>query len=227
MTTPGRELTAANQAPGRRGGRGRRGRYHHGDLRAALIDTTIELLGERGVHDFSMAEASRRLGVAVAAPYRHFADRDALLAAVAVRAAGLLGERMEREAGPGPAPQLLAAAARAYVRFAADQQPLFQALVGAGLDKTRCPEIEEAGRRSIQAFTSPAATLLPGAAAAAGRLASAVAATAHGHAVLLLDGAFGRGEQAAGVAAGQAAAAALALADGRARLAIPGGTLEG
>jgi len=231
MTTPDREPTAANQAPGRlpgsRGGRGRRGRYHHGDLRAALIDTTIELLSERGVHDFSMAEASRRLGVAVAAPYRHFADRDALLAAVAVRAAGLLGERIEREAGPGPAPQLLAAAARAYVRFAADQQPLFQALVGAGLDKTRYPEIEEAGRRSIQAFTSPAATLLPGDAAAAGRLASAVAATAHGHAVLLLDGAFGRGERAAEVAVGQAAAAALALADGRARLAAPGGTLQG
>ncbi|HEX4831487.1 MAG TPA: helix-turn-helix domain-containing protein [Trebonia sp.] len=227
MTTPDRQLTAADQEPGgppdSRAGRGRRGRYHHGDLRAALIDTTIDLLGERGVQAFSMAEASRRLGVAVAAPYRHFADRDALLAAVAVRAGGLLGERMEREAGPGPAPQLLAAAARAYVRFAADQRPLFQALVGAGLDKTRYPEIEEAARRSIQAFMSPAATLLPGDAAAAARLASAVAATAHGHAVLLLDGAFGRGEQAAGIAAGQAAAAALALADGRARLAIPGG----
>ena len=114
-TDPGRDGGAAGQAgggPGDRHGRARGGRYHHGDLRAALIDTTIDLLGERGVQAFSMAEASRRLGVAVAAPYRHFADRDALLAAVAVRAAGLLGERMEREAGPRPAPQLLAAAAR-------------------------------------------------------------------------------------------------------------------
>jgi AcrR family transcriptional regulator len=223
---PGPDGGAAGQsggAPGDRPGRARGGRYHHGDLRAALIDTTIDLLGERGVQAFSMAEASRRLGVAVAAPYRHFADRDALLAAVAVRAARLLGERMEREAGPGPAPQRLAAAARAYVRFAAGQRPLFQTLVGAGLDKNRYPEIEEAGRRSIQAFTSPAASLLPGDATAAARLASAVAATAHGHALLLLDGAFGHGEQAAEMAAGQAAAAALALADGRARLAAPGG----
>ena len=227
MTTPDRELAAAGQEPGglpdSRAGRGRRGRYHHGDLRAALIDTTVGLLGERGVQAFSMAEASRRLGVAVAAPYRHFADRDALLAAVALRAAGLLGERMEREAGPGPAPERLAAAARAYVRFAGDQPALFQTLVGAGLDKNRYPEIEEAGRRGIQAFMSPAAALLPGDATAAARLASAVAATAHGHAVLLLDGVFGQGEPAAELAAAQAAAAALALADGRARLAAPGG----
>jgi len=225
-TDPGRDGGAAGQAgggPGDRHGRARGGRYHHGDLRAALIDTTIDLLGERGVQAFSMAEASRRLGVAVAAPYRHFADRDALLAAVAVRAAWLLGERMDREAGPGPAPERLAAAARAYVRFAADQRALFQTLAGAGLDKSRYPEIEEAGRRSIQAFMSPAAALLPGDATAAAGLASAVAATAHGHAVLLLDGVFGQGEQAAEVASGQAAAAALALADGRARLAAPGG----
>jgi len=71
-------------------GPAKRGRYHHGDLRQALIETAIEMLGERGAEAFSMAEASRRLGVAASAPYRHFADRDALLAAVAVRAAGLL-----------------------------------------------------------------------------------------------------------------------------------------
>jgi len=53
----------------------------------------------------------------------------------------------------------------------ADQQPLFQALVGAGSDQTRYPEIAEAGRRSIQAFTCPAATRLPGDAAAALALA--------------------------------------------------------
>ena len=72
-------------------GPARRRRYHHGDLRQALIETAIEMLGERGAEAFSMAEASRRLGVAASAPYRHFADRDALLAAVALRAADLLG----------------------------------------------------------------------------------------------------------------------------------------
>ncbi|MQA86530.1 MAG: TetR family transcriptional regulator [Streptosporangiales bacterium] len=72
----------------------KRSRYHHGDLRAALIDTAIELLRERGVQGFSLAEASRRLGVAAAAPYRHFADREELLAAVAVRASEALVERL-------------------------------------------------------------------------------------------------------------------------------------
>jgi hypothetical protein len=60
---------------------GQGGRYHHGDLRAALIDTAVDLIGERGVRHFSLAEASRRLGVAVSAPCAHFSDRDDLLAA--------------------------------------------------------------------------------------------------------------------------------------------------
>src|SRR5262249_20335351 len=62
------------------------GRYHHGDLRAALIETAIQLIAERGVRNFSLAEASRRVGVAVSAPYAHFSDRDELLAAVAAYA---------------------------------------------------------------------------------------------------------------------------------------------
>src|ERR1022692_5263724 len=65
---------------------GKGGRYHHGDLRAALVGTAIEVIGEGGVRGFSLAEASRRLGVAVSAPYAHFVDRDDLLAAVAVHA---------------------------------------------------------------------------------------------------------------------------------------------
>ena len=54
-------MTGHDRAPPWSAGRGR---YHHGDLREALIQTAVELLGERGAHAFSMAEASRRLGVA-------------------------------------------------------------------------------------------------------------------------------------------------------------------
>src|SRR5215472_16084898 len=57
------------------------GRYHHGDLRSALVDAAISVIAERGVRGFSLAEATRRLGVTTAAPYRHFTDRDDLLAA--------------------------------------------------------------------------------------------------------------------------------------------------
>jgi AcrR family transcriptional regulator len=209
-----------------------RKRYHHGDLRVALIDTAVELLGERGLEAFSMAEASRRLGVAVSAPYRHFADRDALLAAVAVRAAELLADRLDREVPAGPPAQRLAAAARTYVRFASDHRPLFQALAGSGLDKDRHPEIARAAQPISAAFTAPAAELAEGAQPegaqpegaeppAGARLALAIVATAHGHATLMLDGTFGAGPEAVETAASQAAAAALALIAGRDSLAGP------
>ncbi len=194
-----------------------RGRYHHGDLRAALIDTAVDLLTERGPEGFSMAEASRRLGVAPSAPYRHFADRDTLLAAVAVRAADLLGDRLAEEATAGTPPQRLAAAARAYVHFAGEQRSLFRALVGSGLDKSEHPAIDRAAQPIYAAFAEPAAHLSDNVAAA--RLTSAIVATAHGHAMLMLDGVFGSGRSALTTAADQAAAVTLALIDGRGELA--------
>ena len=196
-------------------GQARRGRYHHGDLRDALVETAIVLLGERGAASFSLAEASRRLGVAPSAPYRHFADRDALLAAVAVRAAGLLSERLGQQAASGSPRQRLAAAAGAYVRFADEERALFQALAGAGLDKDRHPEIARAAQPIGALFLSAAADLAGGDQAAAARLVSAIVATAHGHATLMLDGTFGSGRETAEAAARQAAAAALALIAGR------------
>lgn len=195
--------------------RGGRRRYHHGDLREALIETTIELLGERDIQAFSMAEASRRLGVAVAAPYRHFADREDLLAAVAVRAAELLGQQLAHDVVATDPAQCLSAAAGCYVRFAAAQRPLFQALAGSGLDKQRHPEIMRAAAPLTQAFLGPAVALAGGDSAAGGRLGSAVVATAHGHATLLLDGMFGPLPDVAEAAAGQAEAAARALIAGR------------
>jgi AcrR family transcriptional regulator len=195
-------------------GPARRGRYHHGDLPDALVETAIALIGEHGAAAFSMAEASRRLGVAASAPYRHFADRDALLAAVAVRAAGQLGELLGRQAASGPPEQRLAVAAETYVRFADEHRALFQALAGSGLDKDRHPEIGHAAQPISAAFLSPAAELTGGDHAAATRLVSAIVATAHGHAMLMLDGTFSSGQQEIDAAA-QAATATLALITGR------------
>lgn len=223
------------------------GPYHHGDLRAALIDIAIELIGERGVRNFSMAEASRRLGVAVSAPYAHFADREALLAAVKVHAYELLAAELPaiREL-PDPAGRL-AALTRAYVRFAASRRPLFEVIYQAGLDKARYPQIEAAEQPVTDFFlasvlalsgpgdqtaSTPAASSPPAGsqggpapdsqpdsqardAQAAEYLATALEATAHGHAVLLLEGEFGDGEQAVATAAERAARATLALVAGR------------
>jgi AcrR family transcriptional regulator len=120
----------------------KQGRYHHGDLKAALIDTAIDLIAERGVRGFSLAEASRRLGVTVAAPYRHFTDRDELLAAAAVRASDALAAALTLQTSQAVTPaDRLAAAARAYVSFAADNPALFETLLAVGLDKRRHPAL--------------------------------------------------------------------------------------
>jgi AcrR family transcriptional regulator len=195
---------------------GKGGRYHHGDLRAALIDTAVELIGERGVRGFSLAEASRRLGVAVSAPYAHFADRDSLLAAVAVRAfemfrAALVPE-MEKAADPA---DRLAAMARGYVRFAAHNPALFQVLYEPGLDKARYPEIEAAERPLGEAFVGSVRALSGGDEARAEDLATAIEATAHGHAMLLLDGGSSQDEAEVELAAERTGRATLALVEGR------------
>jgi AcrR family transcriptional regulator len=193
----------------------KRRRYHHGDLRAALIETAVDLIDERGVRNFTLAEASRRVGVTVSAPYAHFADRDALLAAVTVHAYELFYADVAREVGRFRKPaDRLAAVARSYVRFAGTHRALFEALLEAGLDKTRHPEIDAAKRPLDDAFMD-CVHALDGGKAAARNLAIAVEAAAHGHAMLLLEGDFGDGDGALEAAAERAARATLALIEGR------------
>jgi AcrR family transcriptional regulator len=194
---------------------GKGGRYHHGDLAAALVDAAIDLIAERGVRGFSLAEASRRVGVSAAAPYRHFADRDDLLAAVAVRALNVFTSMLEAEAVDTETPeQRLAAMTRAYVRFAAERRPLFETLFSSGIDKRRYPELKRA-YEPVDAFLSSVGEICKGDAAAADALVAVLEANAHGHAALLLDGEYGQGPHAVSVAADQAAGATLALIDGR------------
>lgn len=66
-------------------GRGwrRSGSYHHGNLKEVLLEAARKLIEEHGAFGFSLTEAARLAGVSPAAPYRHFRDRDALLAEVA------------------------------------------------------------------------------------------------------------------------------------------------
>jgi AcrR family transcriptional regulator len=194
------------------------GRYHHGDLRAALVDAAVELIAERGLRDFSLAELSRRLGDSVAAPYRHFADREALLAAVAVRALGVLGEKVIGDAAAAASPaDRLPAMARDYVRFAGEQRALFDTMFAAGIDKTGYPEVRQAEEPIDAAIQACVRELCPGDLAAAKALESALTATAHGFATLLLDGTYGTG--AIEAAAQQAGCAARAIIAGRSALA--------
>jgi AcrR family transcriptional regulator len=195
------------------------GRYHHGDLKAALIDTAISLIAERGVREFHLAEASRRLGVTVAAPYRHFADRDDLLAAVGIRALDAFAAALAAEGrDTDPAEQRLAALARAYVRFAGQQRPLFDTLFVAGIDKSRHPEFRRAFHALEDTFRACALEVCGHDGRAADALMAAAEATAHGHATLLLDGSYDDEDDPVGSAAEQAARATLALVQGRSAL---------
>jgi AcrR family transcriptional regulator len=94
--------------------------YHHGNLRQAMVDASLQAIAELGPEAFTLREAARRAGVSPAAPYRHFADKDALLAAVAAEAAARLQADVlaaQAVAPPDPVSQFRALGI-AYVRFA-------------------------------------------------------------------------------------------------------------
>jgi AcrR family transcriptional regulator len=197
-----------------------RASYHHGDLPAALVDAAFELIGENGVHGFTVAEAARRTGVSISAPYRHFADRDELLAACATTACEAVQQDFETAlaAHDSPADQLAAAIA-AYVRFAAERRPMFEAIFSTGLDKSRYPRLAEAGAAALSAVSAPALQLTPGGGEErAAILVQALTSLGQGHATMLLEGYFGELPGAVDVAAERAAAATRALLRGRSLL---------
>ena len=107
--------------------------YHHGNLRPALIAAGVELARAGGPDAVALREASRHVGVSHTAAYRHFSDRDALLAAVADAAMSLLAELMMEliDDADGSDPAIVAeaglrATGRAYIRFALTEPGLFR-----------------------------------------------------------------------------------------------------
>ncbi|MEU9319736.1 TetR/AcrR family transcriptional regulator [Streptomyces sp. NPDC048295] len=110
------------------------GAYHHGDLRAACLRAARELLEEDGSAGLSLRAVARRAGVSPTAPYRHFADREALVSAVAAEGYGELAGCLTA-AHPSPTtPEDLAAVAVAYVRFALDHPALFRVMFAEPCD---------------------------------------------------------------------------------------------
>jgi AcrR family transcriptional regulator len=117
-----------------RGPRERRG-YHHGNLREALIAAALDLISEKGPGGFTFAEAARAAGVSPAAPYRHFRDRDALIADVAKRGFESFATALA-SAWDGGSPTPRAAfdrVGRAYLEFARNEPAYFSAMFESGL----------------------------------------------------------------------------------------------
>lgn len=144
--------------------------YHHGNLRVALLRSASKLLEKKGISGLSLREVARRARVSHNAPYRHFPDRESLLAALADQGFAELGERLKAYAGREKA--------EAYVRFALENPQRFRLMSRGG----------EAASRAYLALVHALSEQ------ADARQARAVAAAAwslaHGLAHLILDGHF-------------------------------------
>jgi AcrR family transcriptional regulator len=109
--------------------------YHHGDLRSALIKAALEGVRRDGMENFKLREVAREIGVAPAAAYNHFVDKNELLAAVALETQIMLARRTMEATSGLTGEKRLDAVGRAYIEFARDEPRLFRLVfsrLGAG-----------------------------------------------------------------------------------------------
>lgn len=173
--------------------------YQHGNLRAALIQAGLKLLAEGGVPNLSLRAAAQLAGVSHAAPYRHFADKDALVAAIAEEGFRLLTVSMQRALeGLDAAPILprFRALGLGYVRFAMAHPAHLRVMFGGMIDDRRATEAVHAAGK--EAYGLLHATVAEGLARGelrgpdADTVAAAAWSMVHGLSMLLIDGALQR-----------------------------------
>ena len=144
----------------RQGPGGRRG-YHHGNLREALIRAALDLIAQKGPAGFTFADAARWAGVSSAAPYRHYRDRDALMAELARRGFELFAERLEAawHGGEPDANTAFERLGRAYLAFAHDEPAFYSAMFEAGIALDAEPELRQAADRAFASLRHAAEAL--------------------------------------------------------------------
>ena len=132
--------------------------YHHGNLREALIRAALELIAQKGSAGFTFADAARWAGVSPAAPYRHFRDRDDLLANVALRGfeqfAVILAQAWD-EGRPDPI-TALDRMGKAYLAFAHKEPAYYSAMFESGIPADTTPELRAAGDRAFSVLREAA-----------------------------------------------------------------------
>jgi len=125
--------------------------YHHGNLKEALVRAALELIAEKGPAGFTFADAARWAGVSPAAPYRHFRDRDALLADVARRGFEAFADALARAWDEGR-PDVLSAfdrMGRTYLQFARTEAAFYSAMFEAGIAADSDPDLHAASERAF------------------------------------------------------------------------------
>ena len=139
----------------------RRG-YHHGNLREALMRAAMELIAQKGPAGFTFAEAARWAGVSPAAPYRHFRDRDELLASVAQRGFESF-ERVLADAWRDGVPDVFTAFERmgkAYLAFAREEPAFYSAMFESGVPIEASPDLRAASERAFAVLRGAAERLI-------------------------------------------------------------------
>jgi AcrR family transcriptional regulator len=135
--------------------------YHHGNLKEALFRAALELIAQKGPGGFTFAEAARWAGVSPAAPYRHFRDRDELMASVALRGFEQFEVALARAWNDGR-PDAFAALDRlgkAYLDFARNQSAYYAAMFEAGVPSDTSAELRQAGDRAFAVLRGAAEKL--------------------------------------------------------------------
>ena len=155
--------------------------YHHGDLEVALTRAAGKILEKEGVEALSLRQVARRAGVSHNAPYRHFSDREALLAALAAEGFEQLGAAQRKVAEAGG----LRAMGEAYIRFALLNPQRFRLMFGGRITIARHARLREVATRAFAGLSGALSTRVPEA-QGAGDASIAAWALVHGLAQLLL-----------------------------------------
>ncbi len=137
--------------------------YHHGDLRSALMLTSLRLIQTHGVRGFNLTDATKAVGVSNSAAYRHFADREHLLAAIAEEGFTRFGDALELAYGqPGDDPfTRMEGMAIAYVMFACEHSSHFRVMFEDVVDRTVYPHLISAGQRGFSFLVRAAGAIAP------------------------------------------------------------------
>jgi len=136
--------------------------YHHGNLKEALIRAALELIAKKGPAGFTFAEAARFAGVSPAAPYRHFRDRDELLADVARRGFEQFAVVLEHawNGGAGDPFAAFERLGKAYLEFARTEPAYYSAMFEAGVPLDISAELTAAGDRAFAVIRAASETLI-------------------------------------------------------------------
>ena len=168
--------------------RARRAAYHHGDLRRTLLDAAHEEIAANGAQSLSLASLARRAGVAQSAPYRHFADRDELLAAVATDGFRVFTAVIVAAAEAGSEAGALKRMYAAYLRFGEENMEIYRLMFASRLVADRTSDESELYKAAMASFEPLLERVADGSSKRARLAAYGIWSQLHGIVMLKADG---------------------------------------